>query len=280
MNSCNNYNNIYSFLNYNVNKNINKIINTTIDDYFLNPVRYKSDINRNDNSSYSTINTINAGKHNSKETRELVDIINNLTNLVVSKSSKNDNNNLDNLKSNSINLNDNENDNFNPLLFKYVANDNINSLENTLKTNKKININEQDKDGDTPLHISVFLSNIKSVKILLNYGAIITIKDKWGQTPLHRICFSMGEDRTFEILELFIKYNKKDQDIFLIQDNYGNTVCHLVLKHIIKNKTILNQNHKKLIEKLISLTDKKIKNIDGHTIDDLIKILDKNKLLN
>ena len=43
------------------------------------------------------------------------------------------------------------NNNFNPTLFKLVANNNIEQLDNMLKFNSNLNVNEQDKDGDTPL---------------------------------------------------------------------------------------------------------------------------------
>jgi ankyrin repeat protein len=168
---------------------------------------------------------------------------------------------------------------FNPILFKLIANDNTVQLENILKNKSySFNINEQDKDGDTPLHISVFLSNLNAIKILIDYGADIYILDKWGQTSLHRICFSMGETKSVDILNIFIKQNNKynknnkvNKNIFNIQDNYGNTPCHLVLKHIIKNKTILNKNYKLLIKKIVEKTSNKLSNTDGYTVNDLLK---------
>ena len=110
-----------------------------------------------------------------------------------------------------------------------------------------------------------------AIKILIDYGADIYILDKWGQTSLHRICFSLGDPKSLEIIDFFIKNNKKNNNIFNIQDNFSNTPCHLVLKHIIKNKIVLNQNHKLLIKKISSKTNKKLKNTDGFTIDDLAK---------
>ncbi len=227
-------------------------INTTWDDYYLNPYRYN--ITNELNEEITTVSSPNS--------ISLVNLINNLTN----KALVNTNTNI-----NTNNFEQNEKK-FNPILFKLIANDNIVQLENILKNKSNLlNINEQDKDGDTPLHISVFLSNTNAIKILIDYGADIYILDKWGQTSLHRICFSMGEAKSLDILNIFIKQNKKNKNIFNIQDNYGNTPCHLVLKHIIKNKTILNKTNKLLIKKIISKTSNKLSNTDGFTINDLVK---------
>ena len=250
-------------------------INTSWDEYYLNPYRFiKPEEQPNIISSPNS----------------LVNIINNLTNSAINNSNKT---NKIELTTNFVLTNTFEqfeqfeqfehNDKpFNPLLFKLIANDNIVQLENVLKnkakslnidgTNIQTLIDGQDKDGDTPLHISVFLSNVTAIKLLIHHGANIYLIDKWGQISLHRICFSMGEPKSLEIIDIFIKNNKKNnKNIFNIQDNYGNTPCHLVLKHMIKNKTIPNQNHKLLIKKISSKTNKTLKNIDGFTIDDLVK---------
>lgn len=249
------------------NKTFKGHINTSWDDYYLNPYRYN--ISNEPSEEITNVSSPNS--------ISLVNLINNLTNKALNKD-KNLNNNINNKTDNSIITNNFEQNDkpFNPILFKLIANDNTVQLENLLKNKYySLNINEQDKDGDTPLHISVFLSNINAIKILINYGADIYILDKWGQTSLHRICFSMGETKSLDILNIFIKQNNKNnkgnKNIFDIQDNYGNTPCHLVLKHIIKNKTILNKNYKLLIKKIIEKTSKKLSNSDGFTLDDLIK---------
>jgi ankyrin repeat protein len=68
---------------------------------------------------------------------------------------------------------------FNPILFTLVVNNQKKDLINALK-NKKNNINIQDSDGDTPLHIAIFLCNYEIIKILLDNGANTNIKDKYG----------------------------------------------------------------------------------------------------
>ena len=154
------------------------------------------------------------------------------------KYKNNNNNNLNNIM--NLLLNDInsilENDNiFNPILFKLIANNNFKEFLKTIE-NKNININEQDKDGDTPLHIAVFLGNCKFIKVLLNLDIDIFLTDKWGQTALHRLCFCLNDKRIIEVLDLFINYNKKNNyDLFNLQDSFGNTIFHLILKHIQKN---------------------------------------------
>jgi ankyrin repeat protein len=216
-----------------------KLINTNIDNYYLNPYKfiYKKD--------YNDV-TLNNNIHNK--------------------------NNLDDSKKiGKIDKNNKVND-FNPLLFKLVANNNLSQLDNILKINKNININEQDKDGDTPLHIAVFLCNIKIVNVFLNYNANILIKDKWGQIPIHRLCFSINDKDILELVNMFLNLNK---NIFNEQDNYGNTPLHLILKHIIKNNIILKDNHNILINNIKKIMNTKLKNNDNHSISDLIKIINK-----
>jgi len=217
------------------------LINTNLDNYYLNPINftYKKDYNENTNIIDKFINTPKFNKS---------------TVLINNKKNNSSDNNY----------------NFNPILFKLVANNNVSQLENIFKINKNININEQDKDGDTPLHIAVFLCNIKIVNILLKYNANILIKDKWGQIPIHRLCFSINDENILQLINILIEFNK---NIFNEQDNYGNTCLHLILKHIIKNNIILNDNHKTLIKNIKEIINLKIKNNDNQTIDDLLKFI-------
>jgi ankyrin repeat protein len=192
------------------------------------------------------------------------------------KYKNNNNNNLNNIM--NLLLNDInsilENDNiFNPILFKLIANNNFKEFLKTIE-NKNININEQDKDGDTPLHIAVFLGNCKFIKVLLNLDIDIFLTDKWGQTALHRLCFCLNDKRIIEVLDLFINYNKKNNyDLFNLQDSFGNTIFHLILKHIQKNNIQLEDYHYKLIKKLKLNTNLNLKNIDNNNIHNLLKLI-------
>jgi len=247
-------------------------INTNLDNYYLNPYKYKY------NNTFDT--NINI------DNNDLNSIIQTLTSIIMS-----------NDKSTSIGINYFDNGNGNgdnnekkkPLekqtkknqdnsLFKLIANNKINELDFIIK-NENPNLNIQDSDGDTPLHISIFLCNYKASNLLISNGALINIKDKWGQISLHRICFCIGDVNVTKIINLFNKYQKQinlqinDKNIFDSVDNFGNTPFHLVLKYLIKNNVEINNYHIKLINKLKLMTNNKIKNKDNYSIHDLLKIL-------
>jgi ankyrin repeat protein len=174
---------------------------------------------------------------------------------------------------NSLNINNSKkfnNKKFNPLLFKLIANNQKDKLNSVLKNNEEnLDINIQDKDGDTPLHIAVFLCNLDIIKILIKNGASINIKDKWGQTAIHRLYFCMNDNQILKIIEL-LHINKAN---FNQIDNFGNTVLHLALKQIIKLEIKLNENHYKFINKLKSLISIDIKNNENISIKDLLKMI-------
>jgi len=224
-------------LEYTINK-----INITLDNYYINPYKFKftNDINSNifiDN--------------NDSNDNDISEIIKTLTSIIMSNNESNNyKNNIIKFDSN-LNLNiksdnkllenfDKSTDKYNNFnLFKFIANNNIKQLENILNNNYLINVNIQDEDGDCPLHLSVFLYNLKACELLINNGASLIIKDKWGQIPIHRLCFCSGEINSIKIINLF-NYNQiktnLNFNIFNSVDNYGNTSFHLVLNYFIKNK--------------------------------------------
>ncbi|MDR2807021.1 MAG: ankyrin repeat domain-containing protein [Puniceicoccales bacterium] len=71
-------------------------------------------------------------------------------------------------------------------LFKLVKllHPDLSKIEKLIKAG--VNINAQDKDGDTPLHWAVMKKNSEAVKLLLEQPGInINAQDKDGDTPLH-----------------------------------------------------------------------------------------------
>ena len=239
----------------------NNFIDTAVDDYYLNPYKFTKN------------NTI---KSNKKSTNDLNYIIKSLTTIIMNNGELI--NELDNELTNANNLN-RINDEF--IIFKLVANDNIDKLINLLDDNKNfLNINIQDNDGDTALHIAIFLSNYNACSVLILHDADIYIKDKWGQTPLHRLCFALENVNIIKIIELINKkqkYSAKKNNIFNICDKFNNTPLHLVIKYILKNKIKLNKNILSVLHKLISLTDIDIINNDGLSSKDLLDMLNISK---
>jgi ankyrin repeat protein len=216
-------------------------INISLDNYFDNPKKIILDKNLLNNDLINNIDL------------DIIKLINSL-----------------NPKIQNNNIKKFDKKNFNPILFKLIANNEKDKLKFVLKNNQEnLNINIQDKDGDTPLHIAVFLCNLDIIKILINHDASIQIKDKWGQTPIHRLYFGMNDVQIIKIIELFhankANFNKKD--------NFGNTVLHLALKQIIKLEIKLNENHYKFINKLKSLTSIDIKNNENISIKDLLEMI-------
>ena len=216
-------------------------INISLDNYFDNPKKIILDKNLLNNDLINNIDL------------DIIKLINSL-----------------NPKIQNNNIKKFDKKNFNPILFKLIANNQKDKLKFILKNNQEnLNINIQDKDGDTPLHIAVFLCNLDIIKILINHGASIQIRDKWGQNPIHRLYFGMNDVQIIKIIELFhankANFNKKD--------NFGNTVLHLALKQIIKLEIKLNENHYKFINKLKSLTSIDIKNNENISIKDLLEMI-------
>ena len=174
----------------------------------------------------------------------------------------------DNYFENPVNFDNNKLNRFDSLLFTLVVNNQKKNLINQLK-NTKNNINIQDKDGDTPLHIAIFLCNYEIIKILLDNGVDTTIKDKYGQTAVHRIYFGIKDDDIIKIIKLLEDRNINFSNI----DNLGNTVLHITLKQIIKFETPITIKHKIFINKLKSLIPNDIKNNDNYSITDLLEII-------
>jgi len=174
----------------------------------------------------------------------------------------------DNYYENPKNIDNNKLCLFNPILFTLVVNNQKKDLILILKNNKN-NINIQDKDGDTPLHIAIFLCNYEIIKILLDNGADITIKDKYGQSAVHRLYFGIKDDNINKIIKLLEEKNVN----FSTVDNLGNTVLHITLKQIIKFNTVLTIKHKIFINKLKSLIPNDIRNNDNYSITELLEII-------
>lgn len=246
----------------------NNFIDTTSDDYYLNPYKY-IDVNNKQQLTY-----INPNKN-------LNLIIKTLTSIIMSNNTNDEfvdnnfvmSNNLNKLTdtSKSKNIYDDE-----FIIFKFIANNNIRELKELLsKNNSNSNSNIQDKDGDTPLHIAIFMSNYDACKILVNHGANVFIKDKWGQIPLHRICFTLKNKNTLKIINLFSECNK-DTNIFNNVDKYNNTPLHLVLKYILKNNISISKDILSIIQKMLKFTKPNIINDDGLGVKDLIDMVNLN----
>lgn len=276
--------------------NTNNFIDTTFDDYYLNPYKldkFDSYNNKFKSTTTSIIKSLNTNDlpigdlpiNDLNNNKNLNLIIKTLTSIIMSDTKL-------------ISTTTNDKDKF--IIFKLVANNQIDELKNFFLNNSTYDINIQDSDGDTALHIAIFLSNLEACKILIKNNANLFIRDKWGQVPLHRICFALENKNIISIIELIDGCQKKSityknnlnninnldnvnnvyklrkfdkNNIFNSVDKFNNTPLHLVLKYIMKNKLKLNKNILLIIKKLKSLTDINIVNNDGLSIGELLELL-------
>ena len=101
------------------------------------------------------------------------------------------------------------------------------------------NINIQDRDGNTPLHMAILNNNANIVQLLLDHNANITISNNKNCTPLHTAA-SYAEYQHRTSLNEAESYRNNEQIILLlldhganinIQDNNGNAPLHMAIFH-------------------------------------------------
>jgi len=129
-------------------------------------------------------------------------------------------------------------------------------------------INQRNKDGETPLHLAAKNDSIDVVSILLSQGADTRIKNNLGQTA----AFMAVENETPNLLRLM--YNN-GTSLFVV-DKIGNNLIHHAIKHS-KNK---RDNVNFLIGGGVSLHQKNAKGEYAFTlVDKEIKSLQKEETM-
>lgn len=245
----------------------NNLIDITTDNYYINPYKFTK--------QHIDIENILLSETNENENLNL--IIKTLTSIIMNNDIQDYNNDniLDknnNLKNIISNTKSNNFDKF--IIFKLIANNKIDKLKNILKYNNNIDLNIKDNDGDTALHIAIFLSNYNACEILIKNKVDIFVKDKWGQIAIHRICFCISDKNSIKIIDLIAKIKTtNNKNVFNEIDKFNNTPLHLVLKYILKNKIYFDKNILLILNKLMTLTDIHIKNNDNISCYDLINKL-------
>ena len=84
--------------------------------------------------------------------------------------------------------------------------------------------------GLSPLFFSIFIQDIKKIKMLLDYGAKVNCSDSKGMSPL-ALAALMG---SHEIVKMLIDYHAHID----FQDHAGNTALHLAYRGLPGNKCI------------------------------------------
>uniref|UniRef100_A0ABD2XG59 Uncharacterized protein n=2 Tax=Trichogramma kaykai TaxID=54128 RepID=A0ABD2XG59_9HYME len=121
--------------------------------------------------------------------------------------------------------------------------------------NEVVNINAQDNDGYTPLHVAVYCGRKNSTELLLRRGGDPNLVNSDGMTPLHLIC---KEDYDDDFSERFFTVNDElgQRVLVNVQDNLGNTPLHLALF----------RGHRNLVELLLRRgSDPNSTNAEGST---------------
>ncbi|XP_046634899.1 serine/threonine-protein phosphatase 6 regulatory ankyrin repeat subunit B-like isoform X2 [Daphnia pulicaria] len=126
-----------------------------------------------------------------------------------------------------------------------------------LGNEKKIEIDERDKQGRTALHLAIATSNVTAARFLLSNGANPNVADEDGLTALHQAAKYVKD---MDIVELLL--NHKDINVHYL-DNQGNNALYYAkvnmfghgkrIAKLLKEKGVVSQNAN-------SLNDEKVEN--------------------
>ncbi|CAB0043609.1 unnamed protein product [Trichogramma brassicae] len=110
------------------------------------------------------------------------------------------------------------------------------------KTNQLVQIDAQEKFGNTPLNYAVHRGNDNIAKLLLRNGANPNLANEDGLTPLHFICMSVQEDDFVEFLFKFVD-DKHEQLEVDARDKKGRTPLEYAVAHLLPNTVDLLLDH-------------------------------------
>ena len=137
-----------------------------------------------------------------------------------------------------------------------IKNNNI-SVSNLILTSPILDLNYQDKDGNSYLHLAILYKQEDIVKSLIEKGIFLNKKNNKGNTALH-LAYINYDKNIINILE----ENGIDTNIV----NNNNKLAEDLKINLKQNKSIINSNIKeinkdnKIIDKIKENGDKNIKN--------------------
>jgi len=88
-----------------------------------------------------------------------------------------------------------------------------------------VNANSSNQDGSSPLLTAAIEVNLEAVQLLLLRGAVCTVRDRYGRTPLHYVCWKFDEKAGRpQILGMFLELD--GDSVMNAQDIRGCTPLH------------------------------------------------------
>ncbi|CAB0043472.1 unnamed protein product [Trichogramma brassicae] len=102
-------------------------------------------------------------------------------------------------------------------------------LDINAELDQPVQLDVQDKKGDTPLHLALKKYNKKMAVLLLKYGASPNLTNEDGRTPLHIVCSDCWDD----LARTFLKTIDDMQQTVEVdaRDKKGWTPLHVALVH-------------------------------------------------
>ncbi|KAK3087551.1 hypothetical protein FSP39_007467 [Pinctada imbricata] len=147
-------------------------------------------------------------------------------------------------------------------LLRNRENDGVHTVSLLLRLLKMgISVNNQDFEGDTPLHNMASVANGQAIQALLDHGADASILNFSGQTPIHTVAECSNYDAYPEALQILLEAGIKIN----VRDKYGQTALHLAAGSRESNAKSVTELLRHKIE--CNVQDKLGRNEIHHAID-------------
>jgi ankyrin repeat protein len=133
-------------------------------------------------------------------------------------------------------------------LLQAVSEENTDEIKSLIANGASVNAKDKNYDGITAIFVAVESGNIETVRILLDYGAKVNVRDAEKRTPLMRL----DSDAMPKLVKLLLNYGAKINAV----DAEGNNVLHHVA---------FNVNSEVLQTLIVEGADINAQNEDGQT---------------
>jgi hypothetical protein len=110
-------------------------------------------------------------------------------------------------------------------LHRAALRNHVGCLQVLLAPNSPVNANSLEWYGWYPLHSAAKHASLEAVQLLLSRGAVCTVRNDYGSTPLHYVCCrSDKKAERAQILGMFLESGC--DNVMNAQDDGGNTPLH------------------------------------------------------